>query len=46
MDNIKVLEVKMKNSLINWIKLIAAALAVVAIIVMVAYSCVGPEVGV
>jgi len=36
----------MKNSLINWIKLIAAAFAVVAIIVMVAYSCVGPEVGV
>jgi hypothetical protein len=34
------------KALINWIKLIAAALAVVANIVMVAYSCVGPEVGV
>ena len=31
---------------INFIKLIAAAIAVAAIIVMVAYSCVGPEVGV
>ena len=35
----------MKNAL-TYIKLIAAALAVDAIIVMVAYSCVGPEVGV
>jgi hypothetical protein len=36
----------MKNSLINWIKLTIAILSVVAIIIMVAYSCVGPEVGV
>ena len=34
------------KTLINWIKLIAAALAVVAIIVMVAWAAVGPEVGV
>jgi hypothetical protein len=34
------------KALINWIKLIAAALAVVANIVMVAYALVGPEVGV
>ena len=31
---------------INFIKLAIAILSVVAIIVMVAYSCVGPEVGV
>jgi len=35
----------MKNAL-TYIKLIAAALAVVAIIVMVAWAAVGPEVGV
>ena len=35
----------MKNAL-TYIKLIAAALAVVANIVMVAYALVGPEVGV
>ena len=35
----------MKNAL-TYIKLIAAALAVVAIVILVAYSCVGPEVGV
>jgi hypothetical protein len=34
------------KALINWIKLIAAALAVVAIIIMVMYALVGPEVGV
>jgi len=34
------------KALIAYAKLIAAAIAVVAIIVMVAYSCVGPEVGV
>ena len=34
------------KALINWIKLIAAALAVVAIIVMVAWAAVGPDVGV
>ena len=31
---------------INFIKLTIAILSVAAIIVMVAYSCVGPEVGV
>jgi len=35
----------MKNAL-TYIKLTIAILSVVAIIVMVAYSCVGPEVGV
>ena len=35
----------MKNAL-TYIKLIAAALAVVTIIVMVAWAAVGPEVGV
>lgn len=35
----------MKNAL-TYIKLIAAAIAVVAIIVMVAWAAVGPEVGV
>jgi len=35
----------MKNAL-TYIKLIAAALAVVAIIVMVAWAAVGPDVGV
>jgi hypothetical protein len=34
------------KALINFAKLIAAALAVVAIIVMVAWAAVGPEVGV
>jgi hypothetical protein len=36
----------MKNSLIAFAKLTIAILSVVAIIIMVAYSCVGPEVGV
>jgi hypothetical protein len=36
----------MKNSLINWIKLTIAILSVVAIIIMVMWACVGPEVGV
>lgn len=31
---------------INFIKLAIALIGVVAIIIMVAYSCVGPEVGV
>ena len=35
----------MKNAL-TYIKLAIALIGVVAIIVMVAYSCVGPEVGV
>jgi hypothetical protein len=34
------------KALINWIKLTIAALAVVAIIIMVMYALVGPEVGV
>ena len=34
------------KALINFAKLAIALIGVVAIIVMVAYSCVGPEVGV
>jgi hypothetical protein len=34
------------KALINWIKLIAAALAVVAIVFMVAYALCGPSAGV
>jgi len=34
------------KALINWIKLTIAIMSVVAIVILVAYSCVGPEVGV